>query len=82
MQILFYLKMKKKNLIFDIGRGIFDISTSKIKNNEYYVLSSYGENYLSGEDFNQRLEDYIIKEIKKKINLKILIIIKEKIIKY
>jgi molecular chaperone DnaK (HSP70) len=65
MQILFYLKMKKKNLIFDIGRGIFDISTSKIKNNEYYVLSSCGESHLGGEDFNQRLEEYVIQEIKK-----------------
>jgi len=65
MQILFYLKMKKKILIFDICKGTFDISILKIKNNEYYVLSSYCEYYLNGEDFNQRLQDYIIKENKK-----------------
>ena len=58
-------KKEKKVLIFDIGGGTFDVSILKIKNNEYYVLSSCGESHLGGEDFNQRLEDYIIKEIKK-----------------
>ena len=58
-------KKKKKVLIFDIWRSTFDISILKIKNNEYYVLSSCGESDLDGEDFNQRLEDYIIMEIKK-----------------
>ena len=58
-------RKEKKVLIFDIGGGTFDVSILKIKNNEYYVLSSCGESHLGGEDFNQRLEDYIIKEIKK-----------------
>ena len=56
---------EKKVLIFDIGGGTFDVSILKIKNNEYYVLSSCGESHLGGEDFNQRLEEYVIKEIKK-----------------
>ena len=58
-------RKEKKVLIFDIGGGTFDVSILKIKNNEYYVLSSCGESHLGGEDFNQRLEGYIIKEIKK-----------------
>ena len=58
-------KKEKKVLIFDIGGGTFDVSILKIKNNEYYVLSSCGESHLGGEDFNQRLEDYVISEIKK-----------------
>ena len=57
---------EKKVLIFDIGGGTFDVSILKIKNNEYYVLSSCGESHLGGEDFNNRLEEYIIKEINNK----------------
>ncbi len=61
---------EKKVLIFDIGGGTFDVSILKIKNNEYYVLSSCGESHLGGEDFNNRLEEYIIKEIKNKPEFK------------
>ena len=61
---------EKKVLIFDIGGGTFDVSILKIKNNEYYVLSSCGVSHLGGEDFNQRLVEYVIKEIKKKPEFK------------
>ena len=63
-------KKEKKVLIFDIGGGTFDVSILKIKNNEYYVLSSCGESHLGGEDFNNRLEEYIIKKIKEKPEFK------------
>ena len=56
---------ERKVLIFDIGGGTFDVSIVKIKGNEYTVLASEGEGHLGGEDFNQRLLDYVIKEIKK-----------------
>ena len=56
---------ERKVLIFDIGGGTFDASIVKIKGNEYTVLASQGEEHLGGEDFNQRLLDYVIKEIKK-----------------
>ncbi len=36
-----------------------------MNSNEYKVLASQGEELLGGEDFNQRLFDYVIKEIKK-----------------
>ena len=52
-------------LIFDLGGGTFDCSILKFKDNEYYVLSSFGEEHLGGEDFNNRLKDYIMDEIKK-----------------
>jgi molecular chaperone DnaK len=44
---------------------IFYVSIVKINSNEYKVLASQGEELLGGEDFNQRLFDYVIKEIKK-----------------
>ena len=55
----------KTILIFDIGGGNFGISILKIKGNEYKVLASEGEEHLGGEDFNRKLFDYVIKEIKK-----------------
>ena len=60
-----YLDKERKVLIFDIGGGTFDVSIVKIKGDEYEVLGSDGEGHLGGEDFNQRLFDYVIKEIKK-----------------
>ena len=44
---------------------IFYVSIVKINSNEYKVLASQGEELLGGEDFTQRLFDYVIKEIKK-----------------
>ena len=55
----------KTILIFDIGGGNFGISILQIKGNEYKVLASEGEEHLGGEDFNRKLFDYVIKEIKK-----------------
>ena len=60
-----YSDNERKVLIFDIGGGTFDVSIVKIKGNEYEVLGCDGEGHLGGEDFNQRLFDYVIKEIKK-----------------
>ncbi len=56
-------RKEKQVLIFDLGGGTFDVSILKIKNNEYYVLSSCGESHLGGEDFNNRLKEYVIKKI-------------------
>ncbi len=55
---------ERKVLIFDLGGGTFDVSIVKIKGNEYNVLASLGEEHLGGEDFNQRIIEYVKKEIK------------------
>ena len=73
MEIL--LNIERKILIFDLGRGIFDVSIIKIKGNEYNILGSLGEEYLGGEDFNQLIIKYVMEEIEKdnrfeNINLK------------
>ena len=54
-----------KILIFDLGGGTFDVTILKIIGLDYYVLASLGEEHLGGEDFNQRLIEYVKKEIKK-----------------
>jgi molecular chaperone DnaK len=56
---------ERKVLIFDLGKGIFDVSIVKIKGNEYIVLALIGEEHLGGEDFNQRIIEYVMREIKK-----------------
>ena len=61
---------ERKILIFDLGGGTFDVSILKIKNNEYTVLASQGEEHLGGEDFTQRLFNYVKSEILKKDNFK------------
>ena len=55
----------RKVLIFNLVKGIFDVSIVKIKGNEYIVLASIDEEHLVGEDFNQRIIEYVMKEIKK-----------------
>ena len=40
-------------------------SIVKIKGNEYNVLASLGEEHLGGEDFNKRIIDFVMEEIKK-----------------
>ena len=56
---------KERNvLIFDLGGGTFDVTILKITGNEYKVLASLGEDHLGGEDFNQRIINYIFSSIK------------------
>ena len=69
---------ERKVLIFDLGGETFDVSIIKIKGNEYIVLASIDEEHLIGEDFNQRIIEYVMREIKKIIKLKILILIIKK----
>jgi len=61
---------ERKILIFDLGGGTFDVSIIKIKGNKYNVLASLGEEHLGGEDFNQRIINYVINEIKNNDNFK------------
>ena len=61
---------EKKILIFYFGEGTLDISIIKIEENEYSILASCGEDNFGQEDFNNKLEEYIIKEINKKNEFK------------
>ena len=58
----------RKIAVFDLGGGTFDISIIEIANVEgeqqFEVLSTNGDTFLGGEDFDQRLIDYIIAEFK------------------
>ena len=55
----------EKILVYDLGGGTFDVSILELGDGVFEVLSTSGNNKLGGDDFDNRLVDYIIEEIKK-----------------
>jgi molecular chaperone DnaK len=55
----------KKVAVFDLGGGTFDISILELSDGVFEVKSTHGDTYLGGEDFDQRLVDYLIQEFEK-----------------
>jgi molecular chaperone DnaK len=59
----------RKIAVYDLGGGTFDISIIEIASvegeHQFEVLSTNGDTFLGGEDFDQRLIDYIVTEFKK-----------------
>ncbi len=62
-------KADRKIAVYDLGGGTFDISIIEIADvdgeKRFEVLSTNGDTFLGGEDFDQRIIDYIIAEFKK-----------------
>jgi len=62
-------KTDRKIAVYDLGGGTFDISIIDIANvdgdKQFEVLSTNGDTFLGGEDFDQRLMEYLITEFKK-----------------
>ncbi len=58
---------KERNiLVFDLGGGTFDVSLLTIDAGVFEVLQTNGDTHLGGEDFDNRVLDYVMKLIKKK----------------
>ncbi|XP_076457743.1 endoplasmic reticulum chaperone BiP-like [Babylonia areolata] len=53
-------------LVFDLGGGTFDVSVLTVDNGVFEVLATAGDTHLGGEDFDQRLVNYLVKVIKQK----------------
>ncbi|MAK59780.1 MAG: molecular chaperone DnaK [Ponticaulis sp.] len=51
--------------VYDLGGGTFDVSILEIGDGVFEVLSTNGDTFLGGEDFDNKLVDYIISEFKK-----------------
>ncbi len=51
--------------VFDLGGGTFDISVLEIGDGVFEVKSTNGDTFLGGEDFDQRIVDYLADEFKK-----------------
>ena len=52
-------------LVYDLGGGTFDVSVLSLADGTYEVLSTAGNNKLGGDDFDNRLVNYLINEFKK-----------------
>ncbi len=51
--------------VYDLGGGTFDISILEIADGTFEVLSTNGDTHLGGDDFDQRLIDYMAEEFRK-----------------
>lgn len=62
----------QKILVYDLGGGTFDVSIIEIGDGLIEVLATAGDNHLGGDDFDQKLCDYILTEFQKteRINLR------------
>lgn len=52
-------------LVYDLGGGTFDVSILEIKGEIKEVLASFGDTALGGDDFDARLRDHLIEELRK-----------------
>ena len=55
----------QKILVYDLGGGTFDVSVLEIGDGVYEVLATAGNNRLGGDDFDQRIINYLVENFKK-----------------
>ena len=56
-------------LVYDLGGGTFDVSVMELGDGVFEVKATAGNNHLGGDDFDERIMDYLIKEFKKENNV-------------
>lgn len=56
---------ERKVLVYDLGGGTFDVSILEIGGGVIQVIATSGNNHLGGDDFDQRIIDYLAEEFKK-----------------
>lgn len=56
---------EQKIMVYDLGGGTFDVSIIEIGDGVIEVLSTSGDNNLGGDDFDQRIINYLVEEFKK-----------------
>jgi molecular chaperone DnaK len=58
-------KKEEKIAVFDLGGGTYDISVLELADGVFEVKSTNGDTHLGGDDFDQRLIDWLVTEFKK-----------------
>ncbi|PWN51437.1 heat shock protein 70 [Violaceomyces palustris] len=53
-------------IVYDLGGGTFDVSLLSIDSGVFEVLATAGDTHLGGEDFDNRVSEYILKQFRKK----------------
>ncbi len=59
----------EKLLIYDLGGGTFDVSVLEVGDGVFEVLSTSGDTHLGGDDWDQRIIDYLVDEFRKESGL-------------
>jgi molecular chaperone DnaK len=62
-------KGNQRVAVFDLGGGTFDITILEIANGVFEVKSTSGDTFLGGDDFDQRLVEFVIEDFKKKYGI-------------
>ena len=52
-------------LVFDLGGGTFDVSILELSGGTFEVLATNGDTHLGGDDFDQKIMDWMVEEFKK-----------------
>ncbi len=52
-------------LVYDLGGGTFDVSILELSDGTFEVISTSGDNHLGGDDFDQRIVEWLVSEFKK-----------------
>ena len=52
-------------LVYDLGGGTFDVSILELGDGVFEVKATSGNNHLGGDDFDQKISDYLVEEFKK-----------------
>lgn len=55
----------EKILVFDLGGGTFDVSILELGDGVFEVMATAGDNHLGGDDFDEKVIDYLVAEFKK-----------------
>src|SRR5467141_2533201 len=58
-------KKDERIVVYDLGGGTFDVSVLEIGDGVFEVKSTNGDTYLGGDDFDQRVMDWLVDEFKK-----------------
>ena len=58
-------KANEKIVVFDLGGGTYDVSILEVGDNVVEVRATNGDTFLGGEDFDQRVINYLVEEFKK-----------------
>ncbi len=56
---------EEKILVYDLGGGTFDVSILELDDGTFQVVSTSGDNRLGGDDFDQKIIDWMVAEFKK-----------------
>jgi molecular chaperone DnaK len=62
-------KQNQNIAVYDLGGGTFDVSILKLEDGLFEVLSTSGDTYLGGEDFDKRIIDWLIEGFNKELGI-------------